>query len=57
MTIKQYSNIQRQIGVIEGLLMGLDSEKAALVYDSLEALDATIDEIWEAEHGKSGSDA
>lgn len=56
MTIKQYSTIQRQIGVIEGLLMALDSEKASLGYDALEVLDATINEIWEVEHGKSGSD-
>ena len=56
MKIKQYSTIQRQIGVIEGLLMGLDNERSALGYDALEVLDATIDEIWEVEHGKPGSD-
>lgn len=51
MTIKQYSIIQRQLGVIEGLLMGLDNERSALGYDSLELLDNTIDEIWEADNG------
>lgn len=51
MTIKQYSTIQRQIGIIEGLLMGLDNERSALGYDAIEVLDSTIDEIWEAEDG------
>lgn len=53
MTIKQYSTIQRQIGIIERLLMGLDNERSALGYDSLEVLDATISEIWEADNGSS----
>lgn len=57
MTIKQYSTIQRQIGVIEGLLTALDNQTAALGYSVIEGLSATIDEIWEVEHGKSGSDA
>lgn len=56
MTIKQYSTIQRQIGVIEGLLTALDNQKAALGYSVIEGLSATINEIWEEEHGKSGSD-
>ena len=42
---------------IEGVLMALDSEKASIGYDALEILDATIDEIWEEEHGKPVSDA
>lgn len=57
MTIKQYSTIQRQIGVIEGLLTALDNIKASLGYSVIEGLSATINEIWEEEHGKSGSDA
>ena len=57
MTIKQYSTIQRQIGVIEGLLTAFDNQKAMLGYGALEVLDATINEMWEEEHGKSVSDA
>ena len=56
MTIKQYSTIQRQIGIIEGLLMGLDNERSALGFDAVELLSGTIDEAWEAEdHGGSDS--
>lgn len=54
MTIKQYSTIQRQLGVVEGLLMALDDEKSALGYDAIEVLDSTIDEIWEVEDAETG---
>ena len=51
MTIKQYSTIQRSIGIIEGILMGLDNERSVLGYDTLEVLDSTINELWEADNG------
>ena len=51
MTIKQYSTIQRLLGVIEGVASGLSEDMAASLFDALEALDNTINEIWEADHG------
>jgi len=53
MTIKQYSTMQRLLGVIEGVASGLSEDMAAALFDALEALSNTIDEAWEADNGGS----
>ena len=52
MTLKQYSDIQRNLGLIEGVACAIQSNEAAvdLLYDALQRLDSIIDDIMEAEN-------
>jgi hypothetical protein len=51
MTEKQYSDIQRNLGVIEGVAAAIQGNEAAsnLLYDALQSLETIINEIRRAE--------
>ena len=54
MTLKQYSDIQRNLGVIEGVAAAIQGNDAAvdLLFQAVQSLDAIIDEIKEADDVK-----
>ena len=47
MNVKQYSDIQRQLGVLEGIGATFDNDLAMLYFDAIEVISSTIDEIYE----------
>ena len=44
MTIKQYSDIQRCLGKLEGIGASLPNEIAAFFFDTMEVLDSILEE-------------
>lgn len=52
MTQKDYSAIQRNLGILEGLAYSLPESMQILAFGALEAMDEIIDNI--QEEGKSG---
>lgn len=43
MTDKDYSTIQRQLGIIEGVAMGWPDSEKNLVFDAVEVIDEILD--------------
>lgn len=54
MTEKQYADIQRNLGIIEGIACTIQDNDAAvdLLFDALQSLDAIINEIRRADDVK-----
>lgn len=49
MTLKDYSTIQRMLGVIEGCAADLEDKRAALITEAVTVIDETLDEEMEGE--------
>lgn len=49
MTIKQYSDLQRMLGNIEGAALSLTGPAASVIMDAVEAIEATLDEVMKEE--------
>jgi len=55
MTIKQYSDIQRGLGKLEGIGASLPNETAAFFFDTMEVLDAIIEQLAPGEEKLDGA--
>lgn len=55
MTVKQYSDIQRCLGKLEGIGASLPNDVAAFFFDTMEDLDALIEELAQEEVSEDGS--
>lgn len=54
MTIKQYSDIQRCLGKLEGIGASLPNDVATFFFDTMEVLDAVIQELAPKEAKEDG---
>lgn len=55
MTVKQYSDIQRCLGKLEGIGAGLPDDTAAFFFDTMEVLEAIIEELAPEEEKPDGA--